>query len=124
MLLASASAFAPLPTPSFAAQSQTALFMSTLQYGKYDEKLWDMDAKLDVYGAWNPSAPRSPANFNPFETFEGNSPDASGFYPGEGRYKDPKRGDVNYMQMMKERTILEQIAANPKAPKGCPGCRT
>lgn len=70
-------------------------------YGKYDEKLWDMDAKLDIYGAWDPNSPRSTTNFNPFETFEGNSPDASGYYPGEGRYKDPKRPDVNYTQMMK-----------------------
>lgn len=97
--------------------------MSTMEYGKYDEQLWDMTAKLDVYNAWDPNSPRSAGNFNPFETFEGNSPDASGFYPGEGRYKDPVRPDVNYTQMMEERKVLEDIAANPKAPPGCPGCR-
>ncbi|GAX27303.1 hypothetical protein FisN_23Lh128 [Fistulifera solaris] len=119
-LFAVATAFAP-SRPAFGARSATSLFSSP--YGKYDEKLWDMTAKLDVYNAWNPAAPRSPQNFNPFETFEGNSPDASGFYPGEGRYKDPIRPDVNFTTMMEERKILEEIAANPKAAPGCPGCR-
>jgi hypothetical protein len=119
-VLAAASAFVPSQNPSFV--NPTRLFM---EYGKYDEKLWDMTAKLDVYSSWNPGAPRSPLNFNPFETFEGNSPDASGFYPGENRYKDPVRGDVNFQQMMEERKILEDIAANPKpgSAPGCPGCR-
>lgn len=64
-------------------------------------------------------------NFNPFETWEGNSPDASGFYPGEGFYKDPIRGDVNFQQMMDERAEAEERAANPKAgdQPGAPGCR-
>jgi len=102
--------------PSF----HTALNM---QYGKYDDQLWDMPAKQDVYNAWDPQSPRSPTNFNPFETFEGNSPDASGFYPGEGRYKDPQRPDVSYTTMMADRKILDDIMANPKAAPGCPGCR-
>lgn len=79
--VASASAFAPQP---FGARVSTAV-NSAPQYGKYDEKLWDNDAKKDVYNAWDPSQPRSVFNFNPFETWEGNSPDASGFYPGEVR---------------------------------------
>jgi len=84
-----------------------------------------MDAKMDVYNSWDPSAPRSASNFNPFETFEGNSCDASGKYPGEGRYKDPIRPDVNFTQMMEERKILDDIAANPKAGAvpGAPGMR-
>lgn len=45
MLLASASAFAPVAKPAF----HTALH-STMEYGKYDEQLWDMTAKLDIYG--------------------------------------------------------------------------
>lgn len=51
-------------------------------------------AKKDVYNSWNPSAPRSPLNFNPFETFEGNSPDASGYYPGEVCYAAAAADDV------------------------------
>jgi len=95
-------------------------------YGKYDGKLWDMSAKRDVYDAWDPNSPRSATNFNPFETWDGNSPDCSGFYPGEGRYKDPMRPDVNYAIMTEERKILDEIKGNPKPgdKPGCPGCRT
>merc|ERR1719236_139285 len=90
------------------------------RYGKYDDKLWDNEAKKDVYNMWDPNQPRSANNFNPFETWEGNSPDASGFYPGEGFYKDPIRGNVNFQQMMEEREEAEQRAANPK-PGDAPG---
>ena len=54
------------------------------------------------------------------ETFGGNSPDASGIYPGELRYKDPIRGDVSYAQMQEEKADLEAMAANPK-PGEAPG---
>jgi hypothetical protein len=109
-----------------AAAAPVAAAPSNSNSGKYDGKLWDMDAKMDVYNAWNPNAPRSAGNFNPFETWDGNSPDSSGFYPGEGRYKDPIRPDVNFAKMQAERAILDNIAANPKPGnvKGCPGCRT
>ena len=100
-LVASASAFAPQQPTAFA-RSKIVVFGD---YGKYDEQLWDMDAKLDVYNTWDPNSPRSAANFNPFETYEGNSPDASGFYPGEGRYKDPVRPDVNFAAMQAERKV-------------------
>jgi len=94
-------------------------------YGEYDGKLWDNEAKKDVYNKWDPSAPRSTRNFNPFETFQGNSPDASGIYPGEPRYKDPIRGDVSYATMMAEKAEIEERAANPKAGNvpGAPGCK-
>ena len=80
---------------------------------------------MDVYNSWDPSAPRSTTNFNPFETFKSNSPDASGIYPGEPRYKDPVLPDMNFQQMIVERTAAEERAANPKpgdAP-GAPGCK-
>eukprot|EP00567_Pseudictyota_dubia_P000687 CAMPEP_0197464800 /NCGR_PEP_ID=MMETSP1175-20131217/64210_1 /TAXON_ID=1003142 /ORGANISM="Triceratium dubium, Strain CCMP147" /LENGTH=481 /DNA_ID=CAMNT_0043000793 /DNA_START=226 /DNA_END=1671 /DNA_ORIENTATION=- len=95
------------------------------QYGKYDDKLWDNEAKKDVYAAWDPASPRSTLNFNPFETFEGNSPDASGIYPGENRYKDPIRPDMNFAQMTLEREEMEERAANPKPGNtpGCAGCK-
>ncbi|CAB9510780.1 expressed unknown protein [Seminavis robusta] len=118
-LVGSVSAFAPQP---MGARVTTAMFDT---YGKYNEKLWDNDAKKDIYAVWDPSAPRSPENFNPFETFDGNSPDASGRYPGEPFYKDPMRGDVSFQQMMDERAEIEERLANPKAgdKPGCPGCR-
>jgi len=94
-------------------------------YGEYDEKLWDNAAKNDVYAKWDPNSPRSTRNFNPFETFGGNSPDASGIYPGENRYKDPIRGDVSYAIMMAEKAEAEERAANPKPGNvpGAPGCK-
>lgn len=68
-LVGSVAAFAPSPI----ARASTKLY----NYGKYDEKTWDNEAKTDIYSAWDPSAPRSTENFNPFETWQGNSPDVS-----------------------------------------------
>ena len=74
---ASATAFAP-------AMTNVRMPMSlNFEFGEYDDKMWDNDAKKDVYDKWDPNSPRSTRNFNPFETFKGNSPDASGIYPGE-----------------------------------------
>mmetsp|Transcript_19376 Transcript_19376/g.22151 ORF Transcript_19376/g.22151 Transcript_19376/m.22151 type:complete len:131 (+) Transcript_19376:55-447(+) len=118
-LAASASAFAP----SHSARLSTSVFSD--RYGQYDDKLWDNDAKKVVYGSWDPAQPRSGQNFNPFETWEGNSPDASGFYPGENFYKDPTRGDVSFTTMMEERKEAEDRVASPKPgdSPGAPGCR-
>ena len=68
-LVASASAFVP-------AQNARMPTKLNFEYGEYDDK-------KDVYKKWDPATPRSTRNFNPFETFKGNSPDASGIYPGE-----------------------------------------
>ena len=118
-LVASASAFAP---SNFGGRVATKL---NIEYGEYDEKLWDNDAKKDIYAKWDPNSPRSTKNFNPFETFGGNSPDASGIYPGEAFYKDPIRGDVSFAIMMAEKAEAEERAANPKPGDvpGCPGCK-
>ena len=118
-LATSATAFAP--ALNGVRQSVSLNF----QYGKYDEQMFDNDAKKELYDAWDPNAPRSSTNFNPFETFGGNSPDASGIYPGEMRYKDPVRPDVNFAQMMVEREEIEFRQANPKPGEvpGCPGCK-
>merc|ERR1719310_924563 len=120
---APAPAAAPVAAAPAAAAPAPVPTGGDTNYGIYDEQLWDMEAKQVVYGQWDPNAPRSPRNFNPFETWDGNSPDCSGFYPGEGRYKDPKRPDVSFASMQAERAILDDIAANPKAAPGCPGCR-
>ncbi|GFH61340.1 hypothetical protein CTEN210_17816 [Chaetoceros tenuissimus] len=116
-LISGASAFAPV---QFGARTSTAVFF---EFGEYDGKMWDNEAKKDVYAKWDPSTPRSTRNFNPFETFGGNTPDASGIYPGEMRYKDPIRPDVNFSIMMAERAEAEERAANPKPGDvaGAPG---
>ena len=126
---AAAPAAPAAPAPVAAAPAPVAAAPSAAgaagDYGKYDDCLYDSNAKKEIYAAWDPNAPRSPANFNPFETWDGNSPDASGFYPGEIRYKDPQRGDISFAIMMEERAEADERAANPKpgdAP-GCAGCR-
>ena len=111
---AAAAPVAAAPAPAAPAPAAAAPADGSFQYGKYDDQLWDHAAKKDVYATFDPNAPRSTQNFNPFETFEGNSPDASGIYPGENRYKDPIRGDVNFQQMMEEKADMEDMAANPK----------
>jgi hypothetical protein len=105
---------------------RTTTGLNALEYGKYDDKLWDMPSKNEIYAAWNPASARGPNNFNPFETWDGNSPDASGFYPGEGRYKDPQRPEISFAIMMADRAESEARAANPKAGEvpGCTGCRS
>merc|ERR1712127_856156 len=116
-LVASASAFVP-------AMNTRVPTKLNFEYGEYDDKLFDNEAKKALYAKWDPNSPRSTRNFNPFETFKGNSPDASGIYPGLARYKDPKRGDVSYAIMMAEKAEIEEREANPKAgaEPGCPGC--
>jgi hypothetical protein len=117
-LVASASAFVP-------AQNARVVTKLNFEYGEYDGKLYDQDSKKDLYNKWDPNSPRSTRNFNPFETYKGNSCDASGIYPGEPRYKDPIRGDVSFSIMMAEKADAEARVANPKPGEvpGCPGCK-
>jgi len=114
---------AAAPAAPAAVPAAVAAAPGAFQYGIYDDQMWDHDSKKVVYGQWDPTAPRTPLNFNPFETFLGNSPDASGIYPGENRYKDPIRGDVSYAIMMAEKADIEAMNANPKAgdAPGAPG---
>ena len=93
--------------------------------GKYDGQLWDINARKDVWASWDPNSPRSETNFNPFERDPtGNMCDASGYFPGEGKYKDPMRPDMNYAGMLAEKEIMAEIEANKKAGDvpGAPGC--
>jgi len=118
-LVAGANAFAP--SSGFSRSTALSMNLDTFQYGVYDDKLWDHEAKKDVYNQWDPNSGRSTLNFNPFETFKGNSPDASGIFPGQNRYKDPARGDASYQQMMTEKADAEIRVASPK-PGEAPGC--
>jgi len=54
----------------------------------------------------------------------GNAPDCSGYFPGEGKYKDPARPDVNFASMMAEKAVMAEIESNKKAGDvpGAPGC--
>ncbi|KAL7553263.1 hypothetical protein ACHAWF_016518 [Thalassiosira exigua] len=95
------------------------------QYGVHHGKIWDHDAKKDVYDRWDPVRPRSVRNFDPFETFRGNSCDASGFYPGEPRYQEPVRGDVSYATVQAERADAAERNSNPSPvpERGAPAAR-
>ena len=90
--------------------------------GKYDDLEWGLPQKQDVYAEWDPTAPRSSLNFNPFEqNKDGNSCDCSGYFPGEGKYKDPQRPDMNFAKMMEEKEIMEKVKADPKMSATGPG---
>merc|ERR1719458_1624703 len=80
--------------------------------------------KKDLWENWDPNSPRSETNFNPFErNADGNACDCSGYFPGEGKYSDPARPDVDFAAMMAEKTAMAEIEANPKAGDvpGAPG---
>ncbi|CAM9634257.1 unnamed protein product [Choristocarpus tenellus] len=67
--------------------------------GKYDGQVWDDAAKKDVLSTYDASKPWSEINFDPFKKdAKGNSCDTRGFYPGEGKYKDPIRPAVSWAE--------------------------
>merc|ERR1711988_130244 len=97
---------------------------SAAAISRFDDCLWDMEAKMQIYNEWNPGATRTADNFNPFEKNpDGNSCDPNGKFPGELAYKDPQRPDVNFASMNAEREALEKVRASPKPGdvEGAPG---
>ena len=72
---------------------------------------------------WDPSKPRSPENFNPFERDpNGNTCGPDGYYPGETKCRPWTSGPGNFAQMQAERGLMEQVANHPKTQlKGQPG---
>merc|ERR1711935_1290029 len=120
VLAAGANAFVP---SSFGVRTATNLYADAFVRGKYDDKTFDNAAKKEIYDEWDPTKPRDGMNFNPFETFGGNSPDASGKFPGQTFYKDPARGVINYETMLIEKEEKAARDASPKAgdEPGAPG---
>ena len=58
--------------------------------GKYEGMEFGFPEKKDLWENWDPNSPRSETNFNPFErNTDGNACDASGYFPGEGKYPTP-----------------------------------
>ena len=108
-LVASASAFMPVAMPTRVSTRVNA------EMGKYDGTVWTSEKKDELYEAWDPKSPRSPTNFNPFEPDKvGNSPNESGYFPGEGAYKDPMRPDVSWATMQEDNVKKAAREANPK----------
>ena len=89
----------------------------------FDEKLWNIAAKKEIFDTWDPEAPRSELNFNPFERDEtGNAADCSGYFPGQIRYKDPIRPDASYTIMQEEAKVMAELNDSPKmSVTGKPG---
>ena len=117
LALGSAAAFAPAAR----APVSTVAFAGA---GKYEGMEFGFPEKKDLWENWDPNSPRSETNFNPFErNADGNACDASGYFPGEGKYSDPQRPDVDFAAMMAEKTAMAEIEANPKAGDvpGAPG---
>ena len=113
-----ATAFMPQSTPRFMTK-----LSSGNQYGKFDDQLWDIAAKKEIFQAWDPEKPRSELNFNPFERDDtGNAADASGYFPGENRYKDPIRPDASFAIMQEEAKVMAELNEDPKmSVTGKPG---
>ncbi|CAN0028708.1 unnamed protein product [Scytosiphon promiscuus] len=90
------------------AQPTRAASVQSLNAGKYDGKVWDDAAKADVLSEYDASQPWSETNFDPnVKDGAGNKCDASGYYPGETRYKDPIRPDVTFAEYMKQKAEKE-----------------
>eukprot|EP00326_Haptolina_ericina_P022307 CAMPEP_0181192398 /NCGR_PEP_ID=MMETSP1096-20121128/13263_1 /TAXON_ID=156174 ORGANISM="Chrysochromulina ericina, Strain CCMP281" /NCGR_SAMPLE_ID=MMETSP1096 /ASSEMBLY_ACC=CAM_ASM_000453 /LENGTH=139 /DNA_ID=CAMNT_0023281793 /DNA_START=26 /DNA_END=445 /DNA_ORIENTATION=+ len=88
------------------------------------DEIWGMDAKLSVYNAWNPDAPRDYDNFNPFErNDEGSMADQNGCFPGQSRgYKVPNRPDVSWTIQQANDKIMADLKTQDKFNlKGKPG---
>ena len=79
--------------------------------------------KKEILAEWDPEAPRTYDNFNPFERDDvGNACDTNGKFPGETAYKDPIRPTTSFAQMQEDRETMEEIKKDPKmAIKGKPG---
>merc|ERR1719502_2655051 len=88
------------------APTGTQLRASKVQMSRFTGQIWDMDAKQAILEEWDPEAPRTYDNCNPFDT--------NGKFPGETAYKDPQRPDTNFAQMQKDRELMEEIKKDPK----------
>merc|ERR1719486_1591442 len=97
------------------APTGTQLRASKVQMSRFTGQIWDLDAKQAILEEWDPEAPRGYDNFNPFERDDqGNACDTNGKFPGETAYMDPQRPDMNYMKMLAEKKIIEEILEQPK----------
>ena len=94
--------------------------------GEWDG-IWGFDRQKEIFLQWNPDAPRTYTNFNPFErNLDGAKADENGCFPGESRgYKSPNRPDVSWAIMQEEKLKLEELSKHPNwGLKGKPGCYT
>mmetsp|Transcript_9207 Transcript_9207/g.20024 ORF Transcript_9207/g.20024 Transcript_9207/m.20024 type:complete len:219 (-) Transcript_9207:433-1089(-) len=103
-------AAAPAPAP-VAASAPVAVNLANRA-----NEIWGYDAKKAMYDLWNPEAPRTYENFNPFErNDEGAMADFNGCFPGQSRgYKSPLRPDQSWAIMQEEAAKMEILKQDPK----------
>ncbi len=93
----------------------------------HHDDIWGLEAKEEVFNAWDPSKPRDYQNFNPFERNDESSMcDFNGCFPGQSRgYKSPQRPDQSWAIMQMEREEMDKLKQDPKfSLTGKPGCFT
>ena len=115
---------APAPAPAAAAPAPAAAAPASAPAGEWDG-IWGFERQKELFLAWNPDAPRTYTNFNPFErNLDGAKCDANGCFPGESRgYQPPNRPNVDYKSMQEEKVKLEELSKHPNwGLKGKPGC--
>jgi len=91
---------------------------------KFNGEIWGMDAKLEIFEAWNPEAARDYDNFNPFERNDDSAQcDTNGCFPGQSRgYSIPNRPDASWAIMQVEAKIMADLKETAKYNvKGKPG---
>ena len=96
------------------APSASMMFQTTVD-SKFDG-IWSHEAKMECYAQWDPEAPRSYDNFNPFErNLDGAMSDENGCFPGQGKgYQVPNRPDINWARQQELNAIMEELKKEPK----------
>jgi len=129
MFIALTSAFmAPVAPRSMLSMSKVSMQVDEATRDASKEAwdgIWGFDRQKEVFLEWNPDAPRTYSNFNPFErNLDGAKADENGCFPGESRgYKSPNRPDVSWAIMQEEKLKLEELSKHPNwGLKGKAGC--
>ena len=129
MFIALTSAFmAPVAPRSMLSMSKVSMQVDEATRDASKEAwdgIWGFDRQKEIFLQWNPDAPRTYTNFNPFErNLDGAKADENGCFPGESRgYKSPNRPDVSWAIMQEEKLKLEELSKHPNwGLKGKPGC--
>jgi len=111
-------AYAPTPAAAPAAAAPSGAWDG-------EKDIYDFEKQKEIFLRWDPNAPRTYTNFNPFErNLDGGLADYNGCFPGESHgYKSPNRPNVGWDSMQEEYKKMEELKKHPNfGLKGCPGC--
>merc|ERR1719310_1371594 len=90
----------------------------------HHDDIWGLEAKEEVFNAWDPAKPRDYDNFNPFErNDEAQMCDQNGVFPGADRgYKVPNRPDIDWATQQEINKKMDALKAEAKwSTSGQPG---